>query len=180
MSQLLKYAALLVLTGSAACRVQGDLDSASHADSHGDSHDHSDGDSHAAATRVAPQLMFIGDAQDAIDLYVAAFDDADVLFIERYGPDRPGGPDGTIFLAEIQVAGQVLRFTDSPMPHAFTFTPSLSFFVDVDSREDLERLAAVLGEGGEVLMPLGDYGFSEAFTFIADRFGVSWQLNLPN
>lgn len=168
MSQLLKYAALLALAGSAACRVQGDLDSASHADSQ------------AAATRVAPQLMFIGDAQDAIDLYVAAFDDADVLSIERYGPDRPGGPDGTIFLAEIQVAGQVLRFTDSPIPHAFTFTPSLSFFVDCTSREELERLAEVLGADGEVLMPLDDYGFSEAFTFVADRFGVSWQLNLPN
>jgi len=171
MTHLLKYAALLALAGSAACRVQGDLDSASNAASHADAQ--------AAATRVAPQLMFIGDAQDAIDLYVAAFDDADVLSIERYGPDRPGGPEGTIFLAEIQVAGQVLRFTDSPIPHAFTFTPSLSFFVDVDSREELERLAAVLGEGGEVMMPLGDYGFSEAFTFIADRFGVSWQLNLP-
>lgn len=172
MTHLLRYAALLALVGSAACRVQGDLDGASNAASHADAQ--------AAATRVAPQLMFIGDAQDAIDLYVAAFDDADVLSIERYGPDRPGGPEGTIFLAEIQVAGQVLRFTDSPIPHAFTFTPSLSFFVDVDSREELERLAAVLGEGGEVMMPLGDYGFSEAFTFIADRFGVSWQLNLPN
>ncbi|MHC4374987.1 MAG: VOC family protein [Planctomycetota bacterium] len=148
------------------------MDSASHGDS--------DRDSHAAATRVAPQLMFIGDAQDAIDLYVAAFDDADVLSIERYGPDRPGGPDGTIFLAEIQVAGQVLRFTDSPIPHAFSFTPSLSLFVDCASREELERLAAVLGADGQVMMPLDDYGFSEAFTFIADRFGVSWQLNLPN
>lgn len=168
MSQFLKYAALLALTGSAACRVQGDLNSAAHADSP------------VVATRVAPQLMFIGDAQAAIDLYLEAFEDAEVRFMERYGPDRPGGPDGTIFLAEIQLAGQVLRFTDSPIPHAFTFTPSLSLFVDCASREELERLAELLGADGQVMMPLGDYGFSEAFTFIADRFGVSWQLNLPN
>lgn len=33
-------------------------------------------------------------------------------------------------------------------------------------------------EGGEVLMPLDDYGFSTRFGWLNDRFGVSWQLNL--
>ena len=31
---------------------------------------------------------------------------------------------------------------------------------------------------GAVMMPVDNYGFSSLFTWIADRFGVSWQLNL--
>jgi predicted 3-demethylubiquinone-9 3-methyltransferase (glyoxalase superfamily) len=68
---------------------------------------------------------------------------------------------------------------DSPVKHQFTFTPSFSFFVDCASEDDLRRLAAALGEGGPVLMALANYGFSRLFTWVNDRFGVSWQLNLP-
>jgi len=39
-------------------------------------------------------------------------------------------------------------------------------------------MAVALAEGGSVLMPLNSYGFSREFTWVNDRFGVSWQLNL--
>jgi len=42
----------------------------------------------------------------------------------------------------------------------------------------LERIFAVLAEGGRTYMPLGDYGFSPRFGWVSDRFGVSWQLSL--
>ncbi len=29
-------------------------------------------------------------------------------------------------------------------------------------------------------MPLDNYGFSRKFGWLADKFGVSWQLNFPN
>jgi uncharacterized glyoxalase superfamily protein PhnB len=39
---------------------------------------------------------------------------------------------------------------------------------------------AALTEGGEALMPLGEYGFSQKSGWLRDRYGFSWQLNLPN
>jgi predicted 3-demethylubiquinone-9 3-methyltransferase (glyoxalase superfamily) len=67
--------------------------------------------------------------------------------------------------------------TDSFVKHAFTFTPSFSFFVQCESEAELRRLADILKDGGGELMPAGAYGFSTLFAWVADRFGVSWQLN---
>jgi predicted 3-demethylubiquinone-9 3-methyltransferase (glyoxalase superfamily) len=69
--------------------------------------------------------------------------------------------------------------SDSFVKHAFGFTPSFSFFVDVDSEERMRELADKLKEGGGELMPVGNYGFSRLFAWVNDRFGVSWQINLP-
>ena len=64
------------------------------------------------------------------------------------------------------------------MKHDFTFTPSISIFVDCDDEAELEEVFEQLSRGGEVLMPIDDYGFSAGFGWVSDRFGVSWQLNL--
>jgi len=127
---------------------------------------------------VLPFLMFQGDAEAALNLYLSVFPDAKVLDTTRY-KEGEEGTAGALKLATFLVAGQSVRCFDSPVNHAFTFTPSFSFFVDCESEEELRRLAAGLGEGGGVMMAPDNYGFSRLFTWISDRFGVSWQLNLP-
>jgi predicted 3-demethylubiquinone-9 3-methyltransferase (glyoxalase superfamily) len=128
--------------------------------------------------QVTPFLMFTGDAERAMELYTSLFDDARVLALSRWGADGQGA-EGTVQQATFSIAGQVFRCFDSPPVHAFGFTPSLSLFVDVASEDELDRLFAGLSDGGEVLMPLDAYGFSRRFGWVNDRFGVSWQLNLP-
>jgi predicted 3-demethylubiquinone-9 3-methyltransferase (glyoxalase superfamily) len=134
------------------------------------------------ASRVLTHLMFVGEqcgrAEEAMNLYVSLFEDSEILEVERYGPDEEER-EGTLKRATFSLAGREFGASDSGREHPFTFTPSMSVFVDCESPAELERVFASLSDGGEVLMPLDDYGFSRRFGWTNDRFGVSWQLNLP-
>ena len=127
---------------------------------------------------VTPFLMFEGQAQQAMDLYTRVLPDSEILDVERYGPDGPG-PENTIIRASMSLRGQTVVVSDSYISHNFTFTPAFSLFVNCEDEAELERLVADLGEDGRTLMPLDNYGFSQRFAWVEDRFGVSWQLNLP-
>ena len=126
---------------------------------------------------VATFLMFEGAAEEAMNLYVSLFPGSEITSIERYGPGEAGA-EGSVKLARFRVGDHDLMCIDSPSPHAFTFTPSISLFVECASDAELDATFARLADGGSVLMPLGAYGFSTRFGWVADRFGVSWQLNL--
>ncbi len=129
------------------------------------------------ARSVSTLLMFSGSAEEAMNLYVALFKGSKIVWIERYGPGEEG-VEGSVKRAEFDLNGHKLICFDSAIRHDFTFTPAISLFVDVEDEAELDEAFKTLSEGGEVLMPLDDYGFSKRFGWINDRFGVSWQLNL--
>lgn len=129
------------------------------------------------ARSITPFLMFQRqDAESAMRFYLSLFEGSRLLRLDRFGPEGPG-PEGSVLHGEIEIAGQVVRFFDSPARHAFDFTPAASMFVDCESAEELDRLWAAVSDGGRVLMPPDAYGFSERFGWTDDRFGVSWQFN---
>lgn len=129
------------------------------------------------AHSVTPFLMFEGAAEEAMRFYVSLFPRSEINTIDRYGPGQPG-KEGSVRRADFTVAGQRIMCIDSPAPHAFTFTPSVSLFVECDSEAELDTAFSRLVDGGSALMPLANYGFSTKFGWVSDRFGVSWQLNL--
>lgn len=120
-----------------------------------------------------------GSAQAALDLYFDTFPDSRMVRVERWTQGE-AGPAGTIKVAVFTLCGREFMCSDSPIKHGFSFTPSSSTFVEFDSAVELERVFGVLSNGGQVLMPLDNYEFSQRFGWLNDRFGVSWQLNLTD
>lgn len=130
---------------------------------------------------LTPFLMFCGpqqgNAEEAIRWYCSIFADSEIVAIDHYGPED-GDAAGTVRSASFSLGGNKVRAIDGGSVHAFTFTPASSLWIECVSEDELERAATALGEGGEFLMPLDNYGFSERFCWVQDRYGVSWQLNL--
>jgi predicted 3-demethylubiquinone-9 3-methyltransferase (glyoxalase superfamily) len=54
----------------------------------------------------------------------------------------------------------------------------MSFYTICETEEEIMTLWEKLMEGGKAMMPLETYDWSEKYGWVADRFGVSWQLTL--
>jgi predicted 3-demethylubiquinone-9 3-methyltransferase (glyoxalase superfamily) len=132
----------------------------------------------AANQQIITSLTFQkNDAEQAMDFYVSLFDNSEIIDIQRWGKEGPG-KEGTIMLAVFELNGQRFMCSDSPPVHNWDFTPAVSNYVECGNEEEIEKLFSKLSENGAVAMPLDNYGFSQKFGWVIDRFGVSWQLNL--
>jgi predicted 3-demethylubiquinone-9 3-methyltransferase (glyoxalase superfamily) len=126
---------------------------------------------------IATFLMFAGKAEEAMNYYVSLLPDSKVTSIRRYGKNEAGA-EGSVEFASFTLNGQDFMCIDSPVQHAFTFTPSISIYITCSKSEEVDRLYNSLSQNGQVLMGLAEYPFSKRFAWVADRFGVSWQIKL--
>lgn len=130
---------------------------------------------------ITTSLMFVGDqagkAEQAIELYTSLFPNSEIIDIKRYEADEHE-PEGSVKTARFTINGTELMAMDSHLDHQFNFTPSISLYVECESESEIEEAYRTLAEGGSPLMPLDNYGFSDKFGWLNDRYGVSWQLNL--
>jgi predicted 3-demethylubiquinone-9 3-methyltransferase (glyoxalase superfamily) len=121
--------------------------------------------------------MFQGAAHEAIELYVSVFDE---FVVKKSELHDEGEMAGRIRLAHVKFADHDLIIFDSAPVHNFTFTPAMSLFVEFNDPAQLRAAFESLSDGGQVAMPLDDYGFSPLFGWLQDRYGVSWQLSLTS
>lgn len=127
--------------------------------------------------KITTFLMFSGQAEEAMNFYTNLFDESEILNIMRYDANGPG-KEGTVINAVFSIKGQAFMCIDSSVEHAFTFTPAISLYVTCDDEEEINRYYEKLSEKGYIHMPIDNYGFSQKFAWVSDKFGVSWQLNL--
>jgi predicted 3-demethylubiquinone-9 3-methyltransferase (glyoxalase superfamily) len=127
--------------------------------------------------KITTFLMFTGQAEAAMTLYMSLFKQSEILTLTRYGANEEGA-EGTVRHATFTLNDQEFMCIDSAPVHEFTFTPSMSLYVRCATEEEIDSVFATLSQDGQVLMPLDRYPFSKKFGWLSDRFGVSWQLSL--
>lgn len=127
---------------------------------------------------ITPHLWFDKQAKEAAAFYCSVFPDSKIDSIVQLRDT----PSGDCDVVSFTLQGQ--PFMAISAGALFKFNPSVSFFVnfdpsrDPDARAHLDALWAALVDGGQALMPLDAYPFSQHYGWVQDRYGVSWQLIL--
>ena len=117
--------------------------------------------------KISPFLWFDSNAEEAVNQYILIFKNSKIISTARYGKEGAavsGKPEGSVMTIGFTLDGQ--EFTALNGGPVFSFTPAVSFIVNCDSQEELDRLWEKLSAGGEP----GQCGW------LKDRFGLSWQI----
>ena len=115
--------------------------------------------------KITPFLWFKDQAEEAATFYVSIFPNSRVTAVTRYGDSGPG-PKGSVMTAAFELNGQSFTALNGG-PH-FTFTPAVSFVVNCDTQDEIDRYWATLSEGGDPA--------AQQCGWLKDRFGLSWQI----
>jgi PhnB protein len=136
--------------------------------------------------RVSTYLNFQGQAEEAFAHYAKTFGSA-VTMLTRFGDMPAAGPGelpaeerNLVMHAELPItAGHVLMATDMlrSMGHQIRIGNNTTLCLDVDSREEADRLYAALSEGGSEGSPMADMPWGSYWGVTLDRYGIRWMLN---
>ena len=120
--------------------------------------------------KIVPHLWFDNQALEAAKFYVGLFEDSKILSTSVIN-DTPSGDAMTV---TFELAG--IPFAAISAGPEFRFNPAISLMVACANKDEVNRLYRELIIGGQELMPLGEYPFSEWYAWISDRFGLNWQI----
>ena len=116
--------------------------------------------------KTSPFLWFDKEAEEAAAFYVSIFPNSRIVRVDRYPTDAPQGPKaGDVMTVSFELDGR--PWTAMNAGPAFTFNESISFVVDCDGQEEVDRYWDGLLAGGGQAVQCG---------WLKDRFGLSWQV----
>ena len=132
--------------------------------------------------QVQPYLFFDGRCEEAVEFYKSKLG-AKVEMLMRFKdspePAQPGmvppGSENKVMHTCFRIGDTAVMASDGRCLGQPSFQ-GFSLSLTVPNEADAERLFAVLGDGGQVQMPLTKTFFSPRFGMAADRFGVSWMI----
>jgi PhnB protein len=133
---------------------------------------------------IQPYLFFDGRCEEAVEFYTQALG-AEVTMLMRFKdspePPPPGmippGSEHKIMHTSLRIGETIVMASDGScqgQPSLQGFSLSLT----VPNAAEADRIFAALADGGQVQMPLDKTFWSPRFGMVADRFGVSWMINV--
>ena len=138
--------------------------------------------------KITPNLWFNGNGAEGAQFYADIFPDGKVLNTTYYPTegllDFQRDLAGKPLMVDVDLGG--LTVTCLNAGPEFPITPAISFILNFDPSQDddakgsLTRMWEAFSDGGQALMPLGEYPFSPHYGWVQDRYGVSWQLMLTD
>lgn len=131
--------------------------------------------------RVEPYLFFEGRCEEALEFYRKALG-AEVTAIMRYKdspePEACAGADpNKVMHANLRIGETTVMASDGNCSGKPSFN-GISLALAPATTAEAEKLFKALADGGQVQMPFGKTFWSPGFGMVADRFGVSWMINV--
>ncbi|WP_394855864.1 VOC family protein [Staphylococcus epidermidis] len=128
--------------------------------------------------KITTFLMFNDEAEEAIQLYTSLFEDSEIITMVKYGEEGPGTPE-SVQHSIFTLNGQVFMAIDANSGEELPMNPAMSLYVTVKDTMEMERLFNGLKNEGAILMPKTEMPPFREFAWVQDKFGVSFQLALP-
>jgi len=114
---------------------------------------------------VHPFLWFDDQAEQAAALYTGLIPNSRVTATRTYPEGAPGGLGGSVMSVSFELDGLPVEALNAGPQ--FRFTEAFSFFVHVDTQEEVDRLWDGLLAGG---------GEPSQCGWLKDPYGLSWQI----
>jgi len=130
--------------------------------------------------KITPFLWFDSNAEEAVKFYTSVFAGSKIdKNITRYNEESAkasGQQKNSVMTVAFQLMKQdFVAINGGP---AFKFNPSISFFVMLENKNEVNKIWEKLIDGGNILMELQEYPWSEWYGWVQDKFGLSWQLSI--
>lgn len=120
--------------------------------------------------KIVPHLWFDKEALEAAGFYTSIFPGSRI----KYTSQLHNTPSGSTDIVTFEISG--MEFQAISAGPLFKLNPSVSFHVKCKTKEEVDAIWDKLSGGGQVLMELGAYPFSERYGWIQDKYGLSWQI----
>jgi PhnB protein len=133
---------------------------------------------------INPYINFNGNAEEAFTFYKSVFGgefERVARFKDIEGPEFPVAPNDAdkIMHIALPIGGNVLMGNDVPesMGRTNENENRSKISVNVESREEADKIFNGLSEGGSVEFPMGDSPWGSYFGMFRDKYGIEWMVD---